>query len=79
MSCEFIPSLQHPDTCKTCGSSFFQHERKTAAKVGRKRALTPQQEAEIVTRYKGRSVSEKAKQLGISTATLYNIVQRHQA
>lgn len=75
--CEFIPSPNHADSCKSCGKSFFDHAERRG-KVGRKRKLSAEQESQVVQWWLARvSVKEKARELGISGATLQNILDRH--
>lgn len=79
MTCEFIPSLANADICKTCGTSFFDHKpKRNPRNAGRKRQLTAAQEMHILQWFRScRTVKEKAREMGIVPATLYNVLVRH--
>jgi hypothetical protein len=80
LACEFVPSLKDAAVCKTCGANFFDHKPvpSNKTKTGRKRKLPAAREAEIVewARNRGRP-KDKAREYGISIATLYSILHRN--
>jgi transposase-like protein len=75
MTCEFIPSVKDPHTCKTCGSEISGH--RGYRKAGKPRKLTDAQDRELVAWYRTcRTVRQKAQELGVNENTIYNTLAR---
>jgi len=77
VTCEFLPLLKDPHTCKACGGKFTDH-RQSQKNAGRNRHLTPAQEAHVIEWWSTcRTVQQKADELGVSKVVIYKAIARH--